>query len=178
MDLHDAGQLLLLVLSRKEGISRVELSKDASQGPHVNGHVVRHAQNDLGGAVETGLNVGVHLFILKTTASKINNLDAGLCWVLKQNVLGFKITMDDAMLAKEVKRLQELCAESKTAIIQNENVSQKNDNSVKEYQSKIDGKRTYRLMRPRLNPWKELLLMNSYKLIERSSEAIQRWLRK
>lgn len=79
--------MLLFVLSREERISGVELGKDASQGPHVDGHVVRHAQNDLGGAVEAGLDIGVHFLILKTTASKINNLDAGLSWMLKQNVL-------------------------------------------------------------------------------------------
>jgi hypothetical protein len=44
--------------------------------------------------------------------------------VLKQNVLRFEIAVDDAMLAKEVKRLQELRAESKAFITPKENVSQ------------------------------------------------------
>lgn len=39
-DLHDARQLLLLILAWEERHTRVHLGEDASQRPHVNGHVI------------------------------------------------------------------------------------------------------------------------------------------
>ena len=36
-DLHDAGQLLLLVLAREDGVARQQLGEDAAQRPHVDG---------------------------------------------------------------------------------------------------------------------------------------------
>lgn len=57
--LHDAGQLLHLVLPREQGVARVQLGHDAAQAPHVNGHVVGVAQDHLRGSVEPALDVGV-----------------------------------------------------------------------------------------------------------------------
>ena len=59
MYLHDAGDLLHLALPREEREAGVELSHDAAQAPHVDGHAVGVAQNHLWGAVETTLDVGV-----------------------------------------------------------------------------------------------------------------------
>jgi hypothetical protein len=73
--LHNTGQLLLFVLSRKYGVPSEQLSKNAPQTPHVNSHTIRHAQNDFGGTVETALDVCVDLFILKTTRPKVNDFD-------------------------------------------------------------------------------------------------------
>lgn len=58
-DLHDARQLLLLVLSGKDGEAGVELGEDAAQGPHVDRLRVVASEDDLGGSVESTLNVGV-----------------------------------------------------------------------------------------------------------------------
>jgi len=60
--------------TREEGVASVELSKDAGQAPHVNGGGVAQAQHDLRGAVETALDVAVHLLPLKATAAKVNHL--------------------------------------------------------------------------------------------------------
>ena len=76
LNLHDARELLLFVFARKQWVAGVKFGKDTSETPHVDRHVVRHAQDDLGRAVETTLNVSVHLFILQTTASKVNDFDA------------------------------------------------------------------------------------------------------
>lgn len=58
--LHDASQLLDLILPREQWISRVQLRHDAAQAPHINGHVVGVAQNHLGGSVEPALDVRIH----------------------------------------------------------------------------------------------------------------------
>lgn len=58
--LHDAGDLLHLTLAREERVAGVELGEDATQAPHVDGHAVRVTQDDLWGAVEATLDVGVH----------------------------------------------------------------------------------------------------------------------
>ncbi len=60
--------------TREEGVASVELGKDAGQAPHVNGGGVAQAQHDLRGAVETALDVAVHLLPLKATAAKVNHL--------------------------------------------------------------------------------------------------------
>lgn len=58
--LHDASQLLNLVLPGEQWVSGVELGHDAAQAPHINGHVVGVAQNHLWGSVEPALDVGIH----------------------------------------------------------------------------------------------------------------------
>lgn len=58
--LHNAGDLLHFALPWEDRIACVEFSKDATQTPHVDGHAVRVTQDDLWGAVEATLNVGVH----------------------------------------------------------------------------------------------------------------------
>lgn len=58
--LHDAGYLLHLALPWEERVAGVELGQDAAQTPHVDGHAVRVTQDDLWGAVEATLDVGVH----------------------------------------------------------------------------------------------------------------------
>lgn len=59
-DLHDACELFLLVLAREDGIAGPELGQNAAEGPHVDAEAVAAAQDDLGAAVEAGLDVGVH----------------------------------------------------------------------------------------------------------------------
>jgi hypothetical protein len=66
-DFHDTGKLLLLILSREDGIAREQLSQDTTQTPHINRHTVGHSKNNLWGTVETTLNVGIDLFILEAT---------------------------------------------------------------------------------------------------------------
>ena len=58
--LHDASYLLCLALSWEQRIACVELSKDATQTPHVDGHAVGVPQDDLWRAVEATLDVGVN----------------------------------------------------------------------------------------------------------------------
>lgn len=58
--LHYARHLLHFTLSWKERVAGVELSEDAAQTPHVDGHAVRVAQYDLRRAIEATLDVGVH----------------------------------------------------------------------------------------------------------------------
>ena len=50
-----------LVFATEEGFSRVHLCKYAAQRPHVNGEVVRNAQQDLGRPIKSTLNVLEHL---------------------------------------------------------------------------------------------------------------------
>lgn len=87
LDLHNATELLLFIFAREEWVSCIELGEDTSQTPHIDSHVVRHAKNNFRRTVETALDVGVYLLVLQTTASKVNDLDAGLCRVFEQNIL-------------------------------------------------------------------------------------------
>lgn len=58
-NLHDTRQLLLFVFTGEDGETSVQLSKDAAQAPHVDGHVIVHAKDDLRRTVEATLNIRV-----------------------------------------------------------------------------------------------------------------------
>ncbi len=63
-DLHDTRQLLLLVLSREDRETCVQLSENTTQTPHIDGHVVVHAENNSRGTVEPTLDVRVDCTLL------------------------------------------------------------------------------------------------------------------
>ena len=63
-DLHGAGQLVRLVFPGKERVTGEELGQDASEAPHVDGHAVLPAQDDLRGAIEAALDVGVDALVV------------------------------------------------------------------------------------------------------------------
>lgn len=173
LDLHDARKLLLFVLSREQRVTRIQLCKNTTKRPHVDCHIVRHSQNDLGRPIESGLDVRVHLLVFETTASEINHLDAGFRGVLQQDILRLEITVHNAVLAQQIQRLQKLCTESRR---KKARVSQGFSPNCNVMLNKNNP--THLLIRPRLKPWNEFVLMNSYRLIDSSSEAMQRWLRK
>lgn len=60
-DFHDTRQLLLFVLAGEDGESRIQLCQDAAQTPHIDGHVVVHAENNFWGTIEATLDVCVDL---------------------------------------------------------------------------------------------------------------------
>jgi hypothetical protein len=75
-NLHDTRQLLLLIFTRKDRESRIELGEDATQTPHVNSHVIVHAQDNFRRPIETALDISIDyawLSILGTTV-RINSL--------------------------------------------------------------------------------------------------------
>lgn len=71
--LHDARQLLLLVLAWKDRHASVQLGEDAAETPHIDGHGVADAEDDLGRAVESGLDVRVDFLV----SSRLNSLVCG-----------------------------------------------------------------------------------------------------
>lgn len=89
----------------QDWIPGVELCQDAAEAPHIDGHVIVHAENDLRGAVETTLNVRVHciegvspgrietgpcqltFLVLEAAAPEIDCLDPTFTRMLEQNVL-------------------------------------------------------------------------------------------
>lgn len=63
-NLHDTRQLLLLIFTRKDRESRIELGEDATQTPHVNSHVIVHAQDNFRRPIETALDISIDLLML------------------------------------------------------------------------------------------------------------------
>lgn len=110
--LHDASQLLLLVLTRKDGYSRKKLGEDTPNTPHINGHSVRHPKNDFWGTIESRLNVCIHLLVLEATRAKIDDLDLGMEGVAQEDILRLKIAVNDLLLFQEVQRTENLFRET------------------------------------------------------------------
>eukprot|EP00955_Chlamydomonas_euryale_P028884 304372-Chlamydomonas_euryale.AAC.1 len=73
--LHDALQLVGLVLSGEERVAGVQLREDASKAPHVDGGAVLQPQDDFGRSVEARLDVRVHPLVRHATAAKVDDLD-------------------------------------------------------------------------------------------------------
>lgn len=96
-DLHDTGKLLLFVLSGKDRVACEKFCENTTKGPHIDRNAVAHAQDDLWRSVKSRLNVGIHLLILETTGTEIDDFNLGVHWMCKKNVFGLEITMDDAL---------------------------------------------------------------------------------
>lgn len=93
-----------------------------------------------------------------------------------RSYLWLEITVDDTVLAQKLERLQQLSTKAKSRNVRQDSTLVKLSEE-RGYNQSID-QQHYRLMSPRLKPWKELLLINSYKFMESNSDAMQRWLRK
>lgn len=86
-DFHYASKLLVFIFAREDRVSSVKLGEDTAKTPHVDGHGVVHAENDLGTAIESRLDVGVHFLRLVTRRTKVDDLDAAFGGVTEENIL-------------------------------------------------------------------------------------------
>lgn len=57
--------MIFLIFSREEWLADIELVKDTTKGPHVNGCRVGDAKNDLRSTIESTLDICVDLLVLK-----------------------------------------------------------------------------------------------------------------
>lgn len=74
--LDESGHLVVLAVSREDGVADIELGHDAPERPHVDCTVVRNAEHDLWSTVEPRLNVSVDPLVKEGRASEIDYLDA------------------------------------------------------------------------------------------------------
>jgi len=106
--LHDKFELLLLVITWEEWLSGVKLCQDAAETPNVDLLAVFDPQDHFRGAVEPRLHVGVDLLVSKAARSEVHDLQLAAHRVHAQDVLWLEITVDDLVLFKEHKSLQDL----------------------------------------------------------------------
>ena len=74
--LHEPRHLVVLTVSREDGVANIELCHDASKRPHVYGAVIGNAQHNLRRSVEARLNVGVDTLIKESRTTKVDNFNA------------------------------------------------------------------------------------------------------
>lgn len=108
---HDTGQLLLFVLARENRIASIELRQYTSNTPHINCNSITHAKDNLWRSVESRLNVGINLFVLKATGTEINDLDLRVHRVSKKDIFWFEIAVDDLVHLKKKQTAQNLFRE-------------------------------------------------------------------
>ena len=82
--LHDAGELLDLVLAGEQWAAGVEFGDDAAEAPHVDRRRVRQTEDHLGRTVEPRLDVGVYY----RTHTDINKSMCRLCGTTLRHALG------------------------------------------------------------------------------------------
>lgn len=102
----------MLVLTGENGVASIELREDTTQTPHIDGHTIRHAKNDFRRPIKSALDVGVYLFVLETTRTKVDHLDFGAHWVSKQNILGLEIAVDNPLVVKKYQSPKKLLRKS------------------------------------------------------------------
>ena len=74
--LHDARQLVRLVLAREQRAAGRQLGEDAAERPHVDREPVARAEHHLGRAVEARLDVGVDALVLVAARPEVDHLHA------------------------------------------------------------------------------------------------------
>lgn len=111
-DLHDASKLLLLVLTREDGISSPKLCENATERPHIDAQAIAAAKNDFRTAVETRLDVGVDLLLFATRAAEIDDSDVGFPGFTKQDVLRLEIAVNDVLLLQQNQTCHHLTREA------------------------------------------------------------------
>ena len=104
--------MILLVFSWEEWLADVELVKDASERPHVDGCSVRDAKNDFRCSVEPTLDVCVDLLVLETTRSEVNDFDARFVDLSQQDIFWFQVAMYDVVFSHVVQGNEDLDSES------------------------------------------------------------------
>lgn len=112
LDFHDALDLLLLVLSRKNREAHIQLVQNAAERPHVDGRRVPDAHHDLRRSVEATLDVRVELVVLIGATAKVDYLDAALVRLPQQDVLRLHVTVDDVVLFHVVQGDEQLDREA------------------------------------------------------------------
>lgn len=58
------------------------------------------------------MDVGVYLLVFETTGTKVNDLDFGMEWVVKEDVFRLEIAVNNPVLLQEAQRAQHLLSES------------------------------------------------------------------
>ena len=111
-DLHDTGKLFLFVLARKDWIAGVELGQDTPQTPHINGHAIRHAEDDFGGTVESTLDICVHLLIFKAAGAKIDDFDFGGHRMHQKDILWLQVAVNNLLATQKDQTAEDLFRET------------------------------------------------------------------
>jgi hypothetical protein len=86
----------------EQDIPCVELSEDASKGPHVDLVVVLASQDDLRSPIGSRLHIGAEVIMDEATGAEVNHLDLRLGVGFYQDVLWLQIAMDQVQVMDEV----------------------------------------------------------------------------
>lgn len=73
--------LFFLIFAWEDGVSGEEFAQDASKRPDIDFVGVPDTENDLRSAIETALNVGVELLMLKSATAHIDDLDSSFIFL-------------------------------------------------------------------------------------------------
>jgi len=112
-NIDDELQLLSFVGSWEQREPGVKFNHDAAEAPHVDLLGVREQpQNDVGGSVESALDVGVHDLVLQATGPEVGYHDAALIFALQQDVFWLQVTVDDAEVLHVAEGREQLNGES------------------------------------------------------------------
>lgn len=98
-----------LVLTREYRNAQKKLCSDAAQAPHIDvGVVVMGAEKNFWGSVITRLDIGVDGVLKLTGGTKVDELEVCGVNLLKKDVFGLEIAMNDIRVDEKGKRMKDL----------------------------------------------------------------------
>ena len=86
---HYVSQLVCLILPWEQWVTCIQLSQYAAKTPHVYRHSERNPEDDFWSPVESRLDVSVDSLANEAGAPVVDDLDATLVLLFKQNVFWF-----------------------------------------------------------------------------------------
>lgn len=105
-DFHDALHLLFLVFTCEDRVAYVELVENASKRPDVDSWCIPDAHHNLGGTIESALNVGVELFSFVSSTTKVYHFYSTLVRFPQENIFRLHVTMHNLVLLHVVQCYQ------------------------------------------------------------------------
>ena len=91
-------QLFSFIRTGEQREACIEFNHDASKTPHINGHCVWNAKDDLRSSIESGLDIGIDFFIQETSRPKVNDFDSRSVVRFQKDILRFEIAMDNLVI--------------------------------------------------------------------------------
>mmetsp|Transcript_5227 Transcript_5227/g.9010 ORF Transcript_5227/g.9010 Transcript_5227/m.9010 type:complete len:258 (-) Transcript_5227:402-1175(-) len=111
-NIYDLPQLVGRIFSFEQGPTSVEFHEDTSKAPNVHRSGISKAEQDLGRAVVTTLDVRTRIVPNATGATKVCHFDNTVLQIADEEVLWLQIAVNYVILMKKDQGLQDLISEA------------------------------------------------------------------
>ena len=83
----------MFAFSRENRVPSIQFSKNTPKAPHIDRIGIPDPEDNLRSPIEPALDISIQLFIHKSAASEVNDLQARFILFLEYNIFWFQITV-------------------------------------------------------------------------------------